>query len=119
MSQGVVAAVRELELGDGRPMVQLAIPIESGSSGSPVVNREGEVIAVLTIKSGGAMGFGVPSQSLIALMEDINPVPIDQWFTIGMLDDDEWLRPLGGSWRQKAGIIKASGMGKGGRIKKY
>ena len=50
---------------------------------------------------------------LIALMEDINPVPIDQWFTIGMLDDDEWLRPLGGSWRQKAGIIKASGMGKG------
>ena len=41
------------------------------------------------------MGFGVPSQSLIALMEDINPVPIDQWFTIGMLDDDEWLRPLG------------------------
>ena len=113
VSQGVIAAVRELELGDGRPMVQLAIPIESGSSGSPVVNRNGEVIAVLTIKSGGAMGFGVPSQSLIALLQDINPVPIDQWFTIGMLDEDEWLRPMGGNWRQRAGIIKASGMGKG------
>ena len=46
------------------------------------------------------MGFGVLA-ILIALMEDINPVPIDQWFTIGMLDDDEWLRPLGGSWRQR------------------
>ena len=38
-------------------MVQVAIPIEAGSSGSPVVNRSGEVIALLSIKSGGAMGF--------------------------------------------------------------
>ncbi|MGB2337498.1 MAG: trypsin-like peptidase domain-containing protein, partial [Alcanivorax sp.] len=59
VSQGVIAAIRELEFGDGRPMVQVAIPIEAGSSGSPVVNLAGEVIAVLTIKSGGAMGFGV------------------------------------------------------------
>ena len=35
VSRGVVAALRELELGDGRPMVQVAIPIEPGSSGSP------------------------------------------------------------------------------------
>ncbi len=113
VSKGVVGAIRELEFGDGRPMVQVAIPIESGSSGSPVVNRAGEVIAVLTIKSGGAMGFGVPSLSLASLLEELNPIPIDQWLTIGMLDEDEWLNPLGGTWRQRAGIIKATGMGQG------
>jgi serine protease Do len=30
VSRGVVAAIRELEFGDGRPMVQVAIPIEAG-----------------------------------------------------------------------------------------
>jgi len=113
VSQGVVAAIRELEFGDGRPMVQVAIPIEAGSSGSPVVDRKGEVLAMLTIKSGGAMGFGVPANALRSLMEEIRPIPIKRWLTVGMLDDDEWVLPLGGNWRQRAGIIKASGMGDG------
>ncbi|MEL0099583.1 MAG: serine protease, partial [Opitutae bacterium] len=113
VSQGVIAAVRELEFGNGRPMVQVAIPIEAGSSGSPVVNRAGEVIAVLTIKSGGAIGFGVPSQSLADLLQDTKALPIDDWFTIGMLDHEEWHCPMGGNWRQHAGIISASGMGLG------
>ena len=30
VSRGVIAAIRELEFGDGRPMVQVAIPIEPG-----------------------------------------------------------------------------------------
>ncbi len=113
VSQGVVAAIRELEFGDGRPMVQVAIPIEAGSSGSPVVNRSAEVIALLSIKSGGAMGFGVPSQSLTALMEELDPIPINEWLTVGMLDHEDWLRPMGGNWRQHAGVISASGMGNG------
>ena len=113
ISQGVVAAIRELEFGDGRPMVQLAIPIEAGSSGSPVIDRSGAVIAVLTIKSGGAMGFGVPSDSLALLLDDIQAIPMDEWLTIGILDRDEWLRPMGGNWRQRGGIISASGMGNG------
>ena len=113
VSQGVVAAIRELEFGDGRPMVQVAIPIEAGSSGSPVVDRNGEVLAMLTIKSGGAMGFGVPANALRSLMGEIRPIPIKRWLTVGMLDDDEWVLPLGGNWRQRAGIIKASGMGDG------
>ena len=113
VSQGVVAAIRELEFGDGRPMVQVAIPIEAGSSGSPVVDRYGEVLAILTIKSGGAMGFGVPANALRSLMEEIRPIPIKRWLTVGMLDEDEWILPLGGNWRQRAGIIKASGMGDG------
>ena len=113
ISKGVISAVRELEFGDGRPMIQVAIPIEAGSSGSPVVNQSGEVVAILTIKSGGSMGFGVPVNSLKNLLGEQTSTPIDQWFTVGMLDKDEWLLPMGANWRQKAGIIRASGMGTG------
>jgi len=113
VSRGVIAAVRELELGDGRPMVQVAIPIEAGSSGSPIVNRNGEVLGILTIKSGGAIGFGVPVNALRPLLTDPQAIPAEQWFTVGMLDKDEWKRPLGGNWRQRAGKIRASGMGNG------
>ena len=113
VSRGVVAALRELEPGDGKPMVQVAIPIEPGSSGSPALDLNGNVIAVLAIKSGGAMGFGVPVNALKQLLANRNPVSIKHWLTIGALDEDEWESILGGNWRQRAGKIMASGMGSG------
>jgi len=113
VSRGVVAALRELEPGDGKPMVQVAIPIEPGSSGSPALDLKGNVIAVLAIKSGGAMGFGVPVNALKQLLANPNPVSIKHWLTIGALDEDEWESVLGGNWRQRAGKIMASGMGSG------
>jgi len=113
VSRGVVAALRELEPGDGKPMVQVAIPIEPGSSGSPALDLKGNVIAVLAIKSGGAMGFGVPVNALKQLLANPNPVSIKHWLTIGALDQDEWESILGGNWRQRAGKIMASGMGTG------
>ena len=45
---GVVSGVREM---DGRPMIQLAIPIEPGNSGGPLVDMQGRVQGVLTMKS--------------------------------------------------------------------
>lgn len=113
VSRGVVAALRELEEGDGKTMVQVAIPIEPGSSGSPALDLSGKVVAVLAIKSGGAMGFGIPVNEVKRLLANPNPVPMKRWLTIGALDDGEWESVLGGSWRQRAGVITASGMGKG------
>ena len=113
VSRGVVAAIRELEDGDGRPMVQVAIPIEPGSSGSPTLDLDGRVIAILAIKSGGAMGFGIPSNALQDLLNKQNPIPMKKWLTIGALDDLEWKSTMGGSWKQRAGVITASGLGSG------
>ena len=112
-SRGVIAAVRELEEGDGRPMIQVAIPIEPGSSGSPTLDLDGNVVAILAIKSGGAMGFGIPSNSLKALMQKQAPIPMEKWLTIGALDKLEWDAVMGGSWKQRAGVITASGLGSG------
>ena len=113
VSRGVVAAMRELEKGDGKTMVQVAIPIEPGSSGSPALDLDGKVVAILAIKSGGAMGFGVPVNDLKRMLENPSPISMKHWLTIGALDSGEWNSVLGGNWRQRAGKIIASGMGRG------
>jgi regulator of sirC expression with transglutaminase-like and TPR domain len=113
VSRGVIAAIRELEFGDGKPMVQVAIPIEPGSSGSPALDLNGNVIAILSIKSGGAMGFGVPVNELKRLLGELAPIPIKNWLTIGALDELEWKAMMNGLWKQRAGIISAVGLGNG------
>ena len=113
VSRGVVAAIRELEPGDGKKLVQVAIPIEPGSSGSPTLDLDGKVIAILAIKSGGAMGFGIPVNQLKKLLKEQTPLPIKKWLTIGALDELEWESIYSGTWKQRAGVIMASGLGSG------
>jgi hypothetical protein len=113
VSRGVIAAIRELELGDGRPLVQVAIPIEPGSSGSPTLDLDGKVVAILAIKSGGAMGFGIPVNKLKDMLQNQTPIPIKKWLTIGALNELEWKSILAGTWKQRAGVITASGLGSG------
>ena len=48
--KGVVSGRREI---DGKPMLQLAIPIEQGNSGGPLLDRFGRVHGILTMKSAG------------------------------------------------------------------
>ena len=118
VSRGVIAAMRELEVGDGRPLVQVAIPIEPGSSGSPTLDLNGKVVAILAIKSGGAMGFGIPVNKLKNLLENPKPILFKKWLTIGALDELEWKSIMAGNWKQRAGVITASelGSGFGGRM---
>jgi S1-C subfamily serine protease/regulator of sirC expression with transglutaminase-like and TPR domain len=113
VTRGVISAIRELELGDGRPLVQVAIPIEPGSSGSPTLDLDGKVVSILAIKSGGAMGFGVPVNLLKFLLKEQNPIPMEKWLTIGALDKTDWESVMSGIWKQRAGIITAEGLGSG------
>lgn len=62
VSNGIVSAVREIP-GYGR-IIQITAPISPGSSGSPVVNMEGQVIGVATLQAseGQSLNFAVPSE---------------------------------------------------------
>ena len=100
---------------DGIKMIQLAIPIESGNSGGPLLDRSGEVHGILTLKSQVTrnLGFAVVADRVDELLENPNPVLLDRWLTIGQLDSTEWLTVGGGLWRQRAGRITVTGKGKG------
>lgn len=62
VSNGIVSAVREIP-GYGR-IIQITAPISPGSSGSPVVNMQGQVIGVATLQAseGQSLNFAVPSE---------------------------------------------------------
>jgi serine protease Do len=109
---GVVSGTREI---DGRSMIQLAIPIEPGNSGGPLLDMQGRVHGLLTMKSlvTANLGFAVPINALKPLVEKPNPIPIARWLTIGALDPREWTPLLGARWRQRAGHILVEGLGTG------
>ncbi|MCP4945727.1 MAG: trypsin-like serine protease, partial [Planctomycetaceae bacterium] len=92
---------------DGIEMIQLAIPIESGNSGGPLLDRNGDVHGILTLKSQVTrnLGFAVVADRVNGLLENPNPVLLDRWLTIGQLDLTEWLTVGDGLWRQRAGRI--------------
>lgn len=114
---GVLSAKREI---DGRPMLQLALPIERGNSGGPLLDLQGRVHGILTLKSlvTENLGYAVAINSLKPLLEKPNPVPMKRWLTIGALDAGRWTTLFGGLWRQRAGRIHVEGRGAGfgGRV---
>lgn len=110
--RGVVSGRREI---DGKPMIQLAIPIEQGNSGGPLLDRFGRVHGILTMKSlvTRNLGFAVEINSLKPLLRKPNPIPLSRWLTIGALDAKRWQTLFGATWRQRAGRITVSGAGEG------
>ncbi len=100
---------------DGRKMIQLAIPIEQGNSGGPVLDRQGKVQGIVTLKSlvTRNLGFAVPVNALKRLLKKPNPIAMEHWVTIGRLNPDEWETVFSGRWRQRNGRIIVDGPGEG------
>lgn len=123
---GAISAIRKLEpgfAGDGEtpefPMLQLAMPIEQGNSGGPIINLAGEVLGIVTLRHRVTenLGFAVPGNDLKHLLEKPNPVAMNRWRTIGTLDPRQWTPVMGAEWSQRGGIItsRETGDGFGGR----
>jgi len=114
--QGVVSARRDF---DGIEMIQLAIPIEPGNSGGPLLDMQGRVHGWLTMKSAMTpnLGFAMPGNELKPLLARPNPIRIDRWVRIGALNTNDWLSLFGARWTQKSGRIQVEspGAGFGGR----
>jgi regulator of sirC expression with transglutaminase-like and TPR domain len=109
---GIISGIREI---DGRNMLQLAIPVEPGNSGGPVVDLQGRVVGVVTMKSAitNNLGFAVAASDLNSLRDKPNPVPMDRWLTIGAIDRTQWEPLFGARWQQRAGRIVVDGLGAG------
>ena len=121
MSYSVVEGVisepkREIE---GQSMLQVAVPIEQGNSGGPLLDRQGRVLGLLTLKSALSenLGFAMPVNALKLLLAKPNPIPMERWLTIGVLNARFWKTLMGAQWSQRAGVVNVSqtGTGFGGR----
>jgi tetratricopeptide (TPR) repeat protein len=67
VSNGIVSAVREIS-GYGK-IIQITAPISPGSSGSPVVNMDGQVIGIATLQAaeGQSLNFAIPAERILQL----------------------------------------------------
>jgi tetratricopeptide (TPR) repeat protein len=67
VTNGIVSAVRDIP-GFGR-IIQITAAISPGSSGSPVVNMQGQVIGVATLQitGGQSVNFAIPSERIAQL----------------------------------------------------
>ena len=109
---GVISAIRNV---DGKEMLQLAMPIEPGNSGGPVVDLHGRVHGVVSLKSAldEDVGFAIDAEQLKPLLENPNPISIERWVTIGSINHAEWEPRFGARWRQRGGHLLVSGHGTG------
>jgi regulator of sirC expression with transglutaminase-like and TPR domain len=110
IASGIVSGHQEF---DGIRMLQLGMSIDHGNSGGPVLDRQGNVVGIVTMKSTVTkdVGFALPVKLLRDLKADPNPVPIARWRTIGTLDGRLWQPVFGANWRQRAGRITVNGQG--------
>jgi len=117
VAQGVLSARRAVEDFPGMSLLQIAMPIEPGNSGGPVLDLEGRVHGVVTLRSQRTanLGFALPVSALRVLLARPNPVPMARWQTIGALDPALWQAGPGTGvrWSQRAGELRAEGRGDG------
>lgn len=75
-SQGIVSGIREVGLDR---LFQITAPISPGSSGGPVLNKDGDLvgIAAATFEGGQNLNFAIPSSNLKSLLQEIKtPTPL-------------------------------------------
>lgn len=71
LSEGIISALRKLS--GGRTMLQITAPISPGSSGSPVLNSQGEVVGVAAsqVLGGQSLNLAVPSTYVSKLLATV------------------------------------------------
>lgn len=62
-------------------MLQVSAPIAPGSSGGPLLNERGEVVAIATalLRGGQNLNFGVPIRYLSPMMREPAPMPMSEF----------------------------------------
>ena len=79
LSEGIISAVRE-KANIGK-ILQISAPVSPGSSGSPVVNMQGEVIGVATFQfvKGQNLNFAVPGIYVLGLKQEKPCKKFSEW----------------------------------------
>ena len=109
---GVLSARRDV---DGVDMLQLALPVEPGNSGGPLMDRDGRVVGIINSKSALTrnLGFATPASRLQKLLTQPTPMSYHRWQRLGELPPESWAVPSGAHWRMKGGRILVDGFGSG------
>lgn len=76
LSDGILSGIRQM---DGYKLFQLSAPISLGSSGSPVFNSSGDVIAIVeaTMSEGQNLNFAIPIDYAAGMLDSRQTHPLE------------------------------------------
>lgn len=76
LSDGILSGIRQM---DGYKLFQISAPISHGSSGSPVFNSSGEVIAIVeaTLSEGQNLNFAIPIDYASGMLASSQTHPLE------------------------------------------
>jgi len=65
--------------------VQISTPISMGSSGAPIINKQGEVIGIVrgSLINGQNLNFGIAMKNFRAIVDKVNKLELDADFGVG------------------------------------
>jgi len=112
VSEGIISAVRDIPaFGE---IIQLTAPISPGSSGSPVVNMQGQVIGIATfqISRGQNLNFAIPARRAAkiapydVMLAGGKPKALDEWHKSLAEErlvsaEDDYNKGLAYMWKEK------------------
>jgi tetratricopeptide (TPR) repeat protein len=79
VSTGIVSAVRDIpDLGN---VIQITAAVSPGSSGSPVLNKKGEVVGIATFiaSAGQNLNFAMPAEKILALKDSTKSTQLEDY----------------------------------------
>ena len=107
VTPGVISGNRII---DGRDMLQVAVPIEKGNSGGPIVNANGCVFGMLTYKSALTrnLGFAIPSLNIDEIKNNNRYLSIKDWLGVSAINGDLWLPTTKNTWQKKDNSLETN-----------
>ncbi|MEM8953555.1 MAG: serine protease [Verrucomicrobiota bacterium] len=102
---GVVAA--PIEHFFDTPKIPLALAIEQGNSGGPVINSNGEVVGMVAAKDleRPGIGYATPTSKLSALLARPDPIPFKEWCKSARIDRKSWRPENKNLWSERVGRL--------------
>jgi hypothetical protein len=79
LSEGILSGIRQME---GYKLFQLSAPVSHGSSGSPVFNAKGDVIAIVeaVISEGQNLNFAIPADYAAGMLDSNQQQPLSAFY---------------------------------------
>ncbi len=105
-TKGIVSGIDVIISGEYYPFLQSDAPINGGNSGGPLVNMQGEVVGINTMKY---TGLGIEGMSFAISVDTINYV-LKQFETNGKVVRAELGVSLSESWEAQIGLPTTKGV---------
>ncbi|MEM1443375.1 MAG: S1C family serine protease, partial [Verrucomicrobiota bacterium] len=100
----------------GQPVLPLSMAIEQGNSGGPVVDGDGELVGIVSLKDlrRPGIGYAIPSSEIQRILKENDAISFNLWIARNRLSAAHWSPDHDSSWRGRGSELHVSLSGDSG-----